>query len=154
MIELIKNLGQENLEVPEQNTLCLDYDQRTKGRLRTTSIGGADVGLFLERGKLLQSGDVLSSKTGELMRVEAADEKLIEAHTEDWSTFARCCYHLGNRHVPLEIAALRLKFRPDHILQEMIEQHGMQTKLISAPFNPEQGAYAHSKHGHSHGHCA
>lgn len=148
MLELIKNLGRSSCSVPSENILCLDYDQRTKGRLRARTQGGQEVGLFLERGRLLRCGDVLSSASGTLVKIESAKEQLIEAITDDWLVFSRCCYHLGNRHVPLSISELVLQFRPDHILQEMIESLGMTTTVVYAAFNPEQGAYKGAGHHH------
>ena len=155
MLELIKkHSGGSSVGQPEL-TVILDYDQRSKGRLRAISTDGQDLGLFLERGKVLRDGDVLESRDGTLVLVKAADEQLLEAYCDDWETFAKCCYHLGNRHVPVQIFDKSLRMRPDHILEDMINQLGMHTKHIEKGFDPEQGAYSggHShSHGHSHGH--
>lgn len=134
---------------PEVNhTIILDYDQRTKGRLRTVTVNGVDAGLFLERGKVLRDGDLLATKDGELVAVQAANESLIEARCDDWLTFAKCCYHLGNRHVPIQVGDLFLRMRPDYILEDMLVQLGMSASKITAPFDPEQGAYSGGHHHH------
>lgn len=134
---------------PEVNhTIILDYDQRTKGRLRTVTVNGVDAGLFLERGKVLRNGDLLATKDGELVAVQAANESLIEARCDEWLTFAKCCYHLGNRHVPIQVGDLFLRMRPDYILEDMLVQLGMSASKITAPFDPEQGAYSGGHHHH------
>ena len=156
MLRVTENTGNQ----PDSQTelsLTLDYDQRVKGRLRANLDSGEDVGLFLERGKVLQNDDVLKAEDGTLIKVLAADEQVVEASCDDWLTFSKCCYHLGNRHVPLQVGERLLRFKPDHVLQEMIEMLGMVCKETVAPFNPESGAYSgghsHShEHGHSHGH--
>jgi urease accessory protein len=160
MIEVTENLGQLGAKSAAALEICLDYDQRSKGRLKASADTGEDIGLFLERGKVLQDGDILRATSGALIRVVAKQELLIRAKAEDWPSFARSCYHLGNRHVPIEIGDLELFLRPDHILQAMVESHGLNGSEVLKAFNPEQGAYAgghgHSNHGadqdHSHDH--
>jgi len=170
MIKFVKNLGQREHADPvadkeerekqgagPDDMLVLNYDQRVKGRLRATTQSGRDVGLFLERGKVLRDGDVLESDQGEHLSVKAAEETLTEAWCSDSHLFARCCYHLGNRHVPIEIFDNRLCFRPDAILEDMLVQLGMDVGKTLAPFNPESGAYSnsadpHRSHSHSHSH--
>ncbi len=140
---------------PEQvvDSVSLTYEQRVKGRLRALSDNGLELGLFLERGKVLRDGDLLQAEDGSVIKVSAAEELLCEGRTDDWLVFARCCYHLGNRHVPLEVGEQVLRFQPDHILAEMISMHGMSVKELKAPFNPEQGAYSGGQgHGHHHAH--
>ncbi len=149
MIEVVKKLHLHG-EPPRKPefTIVLDYDQRTKGRLKATAVCGESLGLFLERGKVLRDGDVLECASGELVLVKSADETLVEATCEDWLTFSKCCYHLGNRHVPIQVGALQLKMRPDYILEDMLVQLGMTTATITAGFDPEQGAYAGGHHHH------
>ena len=151
MIEVSENLGPQSSDVEVNLEICLDYDQRSKGRLKAVATSGEDVGLFLERGKVLQDGDVLKGNLEQLVRVTAKQESLICAKTDDWSTFARACYHLGNRHVPIEVGDRELFMRPDHILQAMVESLGLITSEVLKAFNPEQGAYA-GGHSHSHSH--
>ncbi|KZY61235.1 hypothetical protein A3742_26720 [Oleiphilus sp. HI0071] len=149
MIEVVKKLHLHGAPPREPElTVVLDYDQRTKGRLKATAVSGEPLGLFLERGKVLRDGDVLECSSGELVLVKSANETLVEATCDDWLTFSKCCYHLGNRHVPIQVEALRLRMRPDYILEDMLKQLGMRTTTVSAGFDPEQGAYAGGHHHH------
>lgn len=129
--------------------LVLAYELRQRGRFRATSQHGLDVGVFLTRGETLQHGDCLFTECGKVIKVVAEEENVITAVTEDWLTFAKACYHLGNRHVPLEIGDRWLRFQPDHVLETMISLLGLTCHHHLAMFNPESGAYQGS--GHSHG---
>jgi urease accessory protein len=148
MLRLTKNHGQIPIAA-DADTLILNFQDRTRGRLRVVTKSGQDAGIFLERGKVLQEGDVLQSECGQQVRVVCETEEVAEAKAADWQTFARCCYHLGNRHVPLQVGDKWLRIKPDHVLEEMVELLGLTVKRTSAAFCPEQGAYAG---GHSHGH--
>lgn len=148
MIKVEKNLGHHSIEREANDELVLSYEQRTKGRLRVASEGGKTFGLFLERGKLLHEGDILEAEDGQLVRVRAQVESLIEGRCGDWLTFSRCCYHLGNRHVPVEIGEKFLRIQSDHILKDMLSQLGMEVSACNAPFVPEQGAYSGGHHHH------
>ena len=135
---------------PAHDRIQLDHLQREKGRLRVRSEAGAEVRVFLERGRTLQVGEVLASDCGRLFEVVAAPETVIRAHTRDWLQFARACYHLGNRHVKLEVGECWLRITPDHVLRDMLEQLGLATHEECAPFVPEAGAYARVRHEHAH----
>jgi len=135
--------------------IVLDHEKRDKGRLKAQAESGTEVRIFLERGKALKPGELLQSECGKTVRVEAAVEPVMAAECDDWLTFSRACYHLGNRHVKIQVLEKRLLITPDHVLQEMLEQLGLTVTLTEAPFVPESGAYAkgHSHgHGHSHNH--
>ncbi len=142
------------LEVYEKTThaetateeLCLAYDQRKRGRLKAHTASGLDIGLFLERGEALRDGQLLRSKCGVIIAVRAADEEVATATSEDSLLFARACYHLGNRHVPLQIDHRQLRFQRDPVLEQLARQLGMTVMCETAPFHPESGAY--SGHGH------
>lgn len=141
------------------DVLSLNYEQRTKGRLRAVTKAGQDVGLFLERGKTLKNGELLEAVDGQIIQIEASSETLVKGSSDNWHLFARCCYHLGNRHVPIQIGECELWIQADHILKDMLAQLGMAVSESRAPFEPEQGAYAggHSHvqaddHSHSHSH--
>ncbi|MCB9641352.1 MAG: urease accessory protein UreE [Myxococcales bacterium] len=131
--------------------VILPYSLRQKGRFRTTTQSGKDVGIFLKRGDVLQDGDFLFTECDQVLQVVAEQEEVITAHSEDWVAFAKACYHMGNRHVPMAIGERWLRFQPDHVLQEMLERMGLTCQVHRAPFTPEQGAY-HGSGGHSHGH--
>lgn len=143
----------ENKASPEQSgepedTIVMTYDQRKKGRIRVTSQKGQEYGLFLERGKVLIDGELLVSENGGLIQVKAELEALTEGVCSDWETFSKCCYHLGNRHVPVDIGDKRLRIQSDHILKDMLTQLGMEVRECQAPFMPEQGAYSGGHHHH------
>ncbi|WP_368655813.1 urease accessory protein UreE [Methylomagnum ishizawai] len=133
-------------ETPHGDTLTLPYEARQKSRLLARTDGGVQVGLFLPRGKVLRGGDVLTGPTGEVVAVRSAPEALSVVKTGDALLFARACYHLGNRHVALQIAPGELRYLADHVLDEMVRGLGLEIAHESAPFEPEAGAY----HGHGH----
>jgi urease accessory protein len=131
-------------------TLLLPFESRCKSRLRTRLASGEEVGLFLERGRLLRGGDRLLGKDGRVVEVVAAAEALMEAQSADPLQLARAAYHLGNRHVAVQVLPGSLRFARDHVLGEMVRGLGLQVQEIDAPFEPEAGAYgAHGGHGHS-----
>ena len=111
---------------------------------------GREAGLFLERGLSLREGDLLAGPEGLTVRVRAAPECLSVASCPDPLLLARACYHLGNRHVPLEIEAGRLRYRHDHVLDALLRGLGLAVSCEEGPFEPEPGAYA-SGAGHAHG---
>lgn len=133
-------------------TLVLDYDQRQKCRLRVTTECGLEVGVFLPRGESLLDQDVLKTTDGKLIRVQAALEALSEVLCEDTWMLARAAYHLGNRHVPLQVLPGVLRYQTDYVLDDMVKQLGLNVMQVQAPFQPEKGAYhSHAGGGHSLG---
>lgn len=134
---------------PATETLRLDFERRSKSRLRARLVSGEEIGLFLPRGTLLRGGDLLIAKDGRVVAVEAAPEQLIEARSADPRELARAAYHLGNRHVAVEIGDGWLRLQQDHVLAEMLRGLGAEVTPLNAPFEPEAGAY--SGGGHSHG---
>lgn len=135
-------------------TLVLDYDQRQKCRLRVTTECGLEIGVFLPRGESLLDQDVLKTTDGKLIRVQAALEALSEVLCDDAWMLARAAYHLGNRHVPLQVLPGVLRYQTDYVLDDMVKQLGLSVMQVQAPFQPEKGAYhSHAgQGGHSHGH--
>ena len=130
--------------------LLLPFELRCKSRLRTRLASGEEAGLFLERGRVLRGGDRLLGKDGRVIEVVAAAEPLMEAQCGDPLQLARAAYHLGNRHVALQLLAGRLRFAQDHVLGDMLRGLGLPVLELEAPFEPEAGAYgAHGGHGHS-----
>ncbi|MBA3902983.1 MAG: urease accessory protein UreE [Rhodocyclaceae bacterium] len=128
--------------------LVLPFDARCKSRLRTRLESGEEVGLFLERGTVLRGGDRLAGNDGRVVEVVAAPEALMEARSEDRMLLARVAYHLGNRHVPVQVGPNWLRFAADHVLGDMVAGLGLPVTELVAAFEPEAGAYAS---GHSHG---
>lgn len=130
-------------------TLELPFELRQKCRLRTRLHNGEDVGLFLERGRVLRGGDRLLAKDGRVVQVVARPEQVLDVQAVDAITLTRAAYHLGNRHVQLQVGDGWLRLLDDYVLRAMLEQLGglTLTQLI-APFEPEAGAYGG---GHQHG---
>jgi urease accessory protein len=129
--------------------LPLPFELRQKSRLRTVLASGEEVGLFLERGTVLRGGDCVEGNDGRIVRVVAAPEALMEVVSEDAQALARAAYHLGNRHTPVEVGDGWLRFAADHVLCEMLTGMGLAVGTLSAPFEPEAGAYAAGHHHHS-----
>ena len=144
---------------PATDSVALGYDARKRSRLRVTLASGREAGIFLERGEHLQGGDRLATEDGNaVVEVVAAPEQLIEVVADSPLLFARAAYHLGNRHVPVQIIAEpgggRLRFQTDHVLAEMARGLGCSAVDTIAPFQPEAGAYGggHHHHGDDDGH--
>ncbi len=150
MIRLIENIGPAKPgEQPDcAGKLELSYEQRVKGRLLTRDDQDREVGMFLQRGRVLRHGDLLKSEQDEIYMVTAQTEQLSQARCDDWETFAKACYHLGNRHVPVDIGDRVLRIQPDAILEQMLVGLGLQVASVDAPFNPESGAYSGGHHHH------
>lgn len=137
-------------------TLTLPIDARIKSRLKVTLDDGREAGLFLQRGQLLRGGDILADESG-LVRVQikAASELVSTVRCDDPLLLTRACYHLGNRHVPLQIEAGFARYLHDHVLDEMVQGLGLSVTVEQAPFEPEAGAYqsqAGAGHHHHHDH--
>ena len=140
-------------------TIELDWDTRQKSRFDATDSLQRTLGVFLPRGSVIRGGDVLVAEDGSLIAVKARPQAvLVVTPCEHGSPLdlLRAAYHLGNRHVPLEVNASRLQLEPDHVLAEMLRRMGLHVDAADAPFEPEAGAYdaarAASGHGHGHGH--
>ncbi|HAT1617951.1 TPA: urease accessory protein UreE [Raoultella ornithinolytica] len=134
-------------------SLTLPIDVRVKSRIKVTLNDGREAGLLLPRGLLLRGGDVLSNEDGsEFVQIIAADEGVSVVHCDDPFTLAKACYHLGNRHVPLQIMPGELRYHHDHVLDDMLRQFGLEVTFAHLPFEPEAGAYASESHGHGHSH--
>jgi urease accessory protein len=146
-------------DTPATERLSLTFELRCKTRLRTKLDSGEEAGLFLERGLILRAGDKLLGKDGRVVEVVAAPENVIEARSDDPLLLARAAYHLGNRHVPVQVGVDEtsglLRFGSDHVLGEMLRGLGLDVTQTEAPFEPESGAYGnHGGHAHPHGHSA
>lgn len=129
--------------------LELAFEERRKVRQRLRLGSGEEVALFLDRGTVLRGGDCLRARDGRIVRVVAAAEPVMEVRTDDGLLLARAAYHLGNRHCPVEVLQGALRFPSDRVLAEMLVGLGLQVSTMSAPFEPEAGAYAAGHHHHS-----
>jgi len=139
-------------------TVELDWDVRQKSRFDATDSQGRTLGVFLPRGTVVRGGDVLVAEDGSMVRVQAAPQSVLRITpcSEHGSPFdlVRAAYHLGNRHVQIELTPDFLQIEPDHVLADMLRAMHLTVTATDAPFEPEGGAYAaggHS-HGHDHGH--
>jgi urease accessory protein len=151
--------GLARVLIQRASTLTLDWDTRQKSRFDATDSQGRALGVFLPRGTVVRGGDVLVAEDGSLVRVQAAPQDVlrITACTEHGSPFdlTRAAYHLGNRHVPIELQPDHLKIEPDHVLADMLRAMHMTVVAVSEPFEPENGAYGDhgtSSHGNGHSH--
>ncbi|MGE0799869.1 MAG: urease accessory protein UreE [Lautropia sp.] len=129
--------------------LELAFDQRERSRLRATLLSGEEVGIDLPVGTLLADGARLQLEDGRIVAVEAAEEALLAITADAAPTLLRIAYHIGNRHVPIEIAADALYILPDHVLRALAERLGGRIAEVARRFQPESGAYGH---GHVHHH--
>lgn len=152
MVAQTENIVLIRQRIPPQDRyddrLVLPFERRQKSRLRTRLESGAEVGLFLERGTILREGDFLQSEDGLLIRVVAAAEQVYLVRCSSTLQLMRAAYHLGNRHVPLEIGAGWLKLKRDAVLRDMLLGLGATVSDAELPFDPEAGAYGG---GHTHG---
>jgi urease accessory protein len=125
-------------------TLSLTAEERTRSRHRFDTAEGQSVYLHLPRGTVLQDGDWLRSDDGIAVRVVAKPEPVLTVTADTPLALLQAAYHLGNRHVPLEIASTYLRLAPDPVLQHLLEHRGLQVIEEVQPFQPETGAYGHS----------
>jgi urease accessory protein len=135
-------------------TVELDWDVRQKSRFEATDSTGRVLGVFLARGTVVRGGDVLVVEDGSLVRVIAAPQPVLVVTpcAQHGTPFdlTRAAYHLGNRHVPIELQPDHLKIEPDHVLAQMLRTMHLDVVERDAPFEPEGGAYGSQGHGHSH----
>ena len=137
-------------------TVELDWDVRQKSRFDATDSVGRSLGVFLPRGTVVRGGDVLVAEDGSLVRVLAAPQQVLRiTHCQAHGTpfdLIRAAYHLGNRHVPIELKPAHLQIEPDHVLADMLRAMHLIVQPVEQPFEPENGAYATGGHGHGAGH--
>jgi urease accessory protein len=133
--------------------ITLVYDDRYRRRLRLLGDGGTDFLLDLPEPTVLHDGDGLALDDGGYVMVKAADETLIEVRARDPALYVRLAWHLGNRHLPAQIEADRILIRDDHVIVDMLKGLGAEVRAVSAPFNPEGGAYGQHNHDHRHPHA-
>lgn len=146
----------ELVEVTEKATsqpdayLSLPIDSRIKSRLKVVLDDGRHAGLFLPRGHILRGGEQLKSRCGEVVEIKAASEQVSTVYCADRHLLMRVAYHLGNRHVPLQVEADWVRYQHDHVLDEMVVGLGAHVTVENAPIEPEGGAYGGRSGGHHH----
>lgn len=136
-----------------EDRVVLTYEYRNRRRITLTSEKGVEFLLNLAAVPDLKDGEGLLLNNGKTILVVAADEDLMEIACADPLQLARVAYHLGNRHLPVEIAPGRLRIHADHVVGDMAKGLGATVSLVRAPFNPEGGAYEQTGHGHDHAHA-
>jgi urease accessory protein len=124
--------------------LRLPFESRQKSRLKTKLVSGEEVALMLPRGEILRGGDLVTASDGRVIEVVAEQEKLLHVESD---ALAKIAYHLGNRHVPVQVVEGFLRIAEDPVLEEMLKKMGAKVSRVEAPFEPEAGAYAG---GHEH----
>lgn len=151
--------------LPDTATHCdevmrvdLPYDQRKRSRIRATSQCGSEIGIQLPRGSELFHGQRLLGESGEQIEIVASDETVSTVTGDTQLQLLKAAYHLGNRHVPLQVTEGWLRYQHDHVLDDMVIGLGLKVAVEQAPFQPESGAYhrhgegAASSHSHGHSH--
>jgi len=156
---LSQGAGLTPVLVKRAATVELDWDVRQKSRFDATDSQGRTLGIFLPRGTVVRGGDVLVAADGSLIQVLAAPQAVLKiTHCAEHGSpydLIRAAYHLGNRHVPIELKPEHLKIEPDHVLADMLRAMHLTVNAVSEAFEPENGAYAtggHAHGGHSHNH--
>jgi urease accessory protein len=127
--------------------LTLPFEIRQKARFVANLDSGLEIGLQVERGQILRDGDKLRAVDGAVVQINAGDEAVSTVNVIDQKLISRVCYHLGNRHVQLQVEAGWCRYLQDHVLDEMVVLLGAEVTHGEAPFEPEAGAYAG---GHKH----
>ncbi|MCY4044992.1 MAG: urease accessory protein UreE [Cellvibrionales bacterium] len=148
---LTKNLGRVDIDsFKSARQAILPIEMRIKSRAKITLDNGQNAGFILPRGGLIRGGDVLASDDGDKVLVLAASEMVSTIEAKDSFSLMRAAYHLGNRHVPLELSAYYVRYAHDNVLDEMIRGMGLDVTVDFHPFEPEAGAYQQTGH-HHHG---
>src|SRR5476651_200546 len=145
---------------PVVDTVILDYAQRSAQKATVTGIKGGRIEIDLHQPMRLHTDDLLVLDDGSLVEVVAAPEPLIEARAADLAALARLAWHLGDRHVPVQVLPNRIRARRDGAIESLLTTLGAKVTLIESPFEPEGGAYAqhedpscdHHDHDHDHHH--
>ncbi|MBW6397671.1 urease accessory protein UreE [Roseomonas sp. HJA6] len=139
-------------EAEARDSVLVDFDDRFRRRRLYTGEGGLAFLLDLPEATVLHEGDGLALATGGFVRVKAAPEPLVEITAKDHEHFARLAWHLGNRHLPTQIAGDRLLIRDDHVIVHMLEGLGATLRKVNVPFDPEGGAYGEHNYNQGHHH--
>jgi urease accessory protein len=158
MLRAIQVLKAGSWQAAPVDRITLSYDERHRRRLRFVAEAGTEFLLDLPRTTVLRSGDGLRLEDGRVILVAAAEEPLLEVTAADPEQLARLAWHIGNRHLPAQIATGRILLREDSVIEDMLRGLGATVRHVAEPFTPEPGAYDNSHsmvfaagHGHGHG---
>jgi urease accessory protein len=158
---LLKILTRAQGDAPASARLTIPFDIRSRSRFKARLDNGEEVGVILDRGQILRGGDRLLAEDGRVVEIFAAPETVSTTSANDLALLARGAYHLGNRHVPLQLGPAWLRYGHDHVLDDMMRGLGFLVSVENLPFEPEAGAYhahgasaghAHDHHDHDHRH--
>lgn len=130
--------------------VLVDFDRRHRRRIQLVTESGADLLLDLPQAVRLRDGDGLKLDDGRIVRVEARAEPLLDIHAHDAAGLVRIAWHLGNRHLPVQLLGDHIRIRADHVIADMVRGLGGHVQELDAPFDPEAGAYAPGGHHHHH----
>jgi urease accessory protein len=131
--------------------VLIDFDRRHRRRIVLKTQSGRDLLIDFPQAVRLRDGDGLALEGGGVVRVRARPEPLMEIHAHDDGELVRIAWHLGNRHLPVQLLGDRIRIRVDHVIADMVEGLGGHVDEIEAPFDPEAGAYAPGAGHHHHG---
>jgi len=154
MLEIRTKLrvGRDAHRLEVKSRLELPFDSRQKTRLRTRLDSGEEAALMLPRGDMLRGGDLVVASDGRVVEIVAAAERVLHVECTSARELVRCAYHLGNRHVPVEVGEGFLRLAEDHVLEKMLAGLGAKLTHVIAPFEPEAGAYHGNAAGGLHQH--
>jgi urease accessory protein len=162
MLRAIQVLKAGSWQVAPVDRITLSYDERHRRRLRFVAEAGTEFLLDLPRTTVLRGGDGLRLEDGRVILVAAAEEPLLEVTAAVAEQLARLAWHIGNRHLPAQIAIGRILIREDSVIEDMLQGLGATVRHVNEPFTPEPGAYdnshsllfapGHAAHDHGHGH--
>jgi urease accessory protein len=140
-------------QVKVHGALRLPFDRRQKSRQLAALVSGETVAIVLPRGEVLRGGDWVVASDGRVIEVVAEVEKVMHVECDSAENLARAAYHLGNRHVPVQVGKGWLRLESDHVLEEMLRGLGATVTMLEVPFEPEAGAYgSHHRHDNESGH--
>ena len=150
MIEIRKKLKVKPgaYRIQAKGSMELPFEQRAKSRSRAALVSGEEVALHLPRGEILRGGDMVVASDGRIIEVKAAAEKLLHITAASANALTKAAYHLGNRHVAVEVGDGWLRIAADHVLEDMLRGLGATVKGMDAPFEPEPGAYSEIGRAH------
>jgi urease accessory protein len=153
MIEIRERFGGFAREAAARDRLALPFERRQKSRQRAKLASGDEVAIDLPRGQVLRGGDLLIASDDRVVEVIAETETVIHVEADSAQALARAAYHLGNRHVAVQVGDGFLRIAADRVLERMLEGLGMRLTSLEAAFEPESGAYgAHHRHDNTSGH--
>lgn len=148
-LKIVRGAYMSQMRLEIKGSIELPFETRQKSRFKATLASGEEVGVMLPRGEILRGGDLVTTSDGRIIEVVAQPEKVLHVEAATSAALAKIAYHLGNRHVPVEVGDGYLRLGDDHVLKRMLEGLGARVTHTTAPFEPEAGAYGGA--GHEHG---